>query len=206
MRCAATCGSVEAVFTGIVTAIGVVAAVERRGDVRRVTVATDAAADAAVGASIACAGVCLTLTEVTANGFCVDVGLETLARSTVADWKAGTRLNLERSLKAGDEFGGHLVTGHIDGVAIIADRTNHSGTVTFRLHVPPELARFIAAKGSVALDGTSLTVNAAEGNAFDCHLIPHTLAVTTWAERRPGDRVNIEVDLIARYLARLMAG
>ena len=142
--------------------------------------------------------------------FEVEAAAETLARTTVGSWQAGTRVNLERSLKIGDELGGHIVTGHVDGVAEIVARddiTSGEGawgaTARFVIRVPHPLAQFIAEKGSVALDGTSLTVNVVEGDTFSVLLIPHTLAVTTWGERRAGDRLNLEVDLMARYAARL---
>jgi riboflavin synthase len=166
----------------------------------------------ALGASIACSGPCLTAVSVeTAEGGCtfaVDAAAETLARTTVGAWAAGTRINLERSLKIGDELGGHLVTGHVDGLAEIVARESVTADAwgaseRFTLRAPSNLAKFIAEKGSVCLDGTSLTVNAVEGDLFSVLLIPHTLQVTTWGERREGDRLNLEVDLIARYAARL---
>ncbi|MCW5695499.1 MAG: riboflavin synthase [Bauldia sp.] len=192
-------------FTGIVTAVGEVASVEAVRDIRRIAIATAEPVDAALGASISCSGVCLTVTgHLPANrGFTVDVGPETLRVTTAGDWRAGTRINLERSLRMGDELGGHLVSGHVDGVATITDRVDHGETVAFTFAAPPDLARFVAVKGSVALDGTSLTVNTVEGAGFSCHLIPHTLAVTNWGDRRIGDRVNLEVDVMARYAARL---
>jgi riboflavin synthase len=141
--------------------------------------------------------------------FDVDVAAETLARTTAGTWREGTRLNLERSLKIGDELGGHIVTGHIDDLATIMARDEVTGdgpwgpTARFSLRTPPALSRFVAQKGSVALDGTSLTVNEVEGDTFSVLIIPHTLAVTTWGERRAGDALNLEVDLMARYAARL---
>jgi riboflavin synthase len=135
--------------------------------------------------------------------FDVDAAAETLKRTTAGAWCVGTRLNLERSLKAGDELGGHFVTGHIDGVATIVSRRAFGGMAQFDIEAPHDIAHFIAAKGSVTLDGTSLTVNNVAGDRFSVLVIPHTLAVTTWGERAEGDRLNIEVDLIARYAARL---
>ena len=135
--------------------------------------------------------------------FEVDAAPETLAVTTAGAWVPGTRVNLERSLRVGDELGGHIVLGHVDGVAEIVARDDLGESVRFAFAAPPPLARFIAAKGSVALDGTSLTVNGVEGARFDCLIIPHTLKVTTWGERRVGDRVNLEVDTVARYVARL---
>jgi riboflavin synthase len=163
----------------------------------------------AIGGSVCFSGICLTVTGYASGRrgarISADIGPETLQRTTAAEWVPGTRVNLERALRVGDEFGGHLVTGHVDGVAEIIGREDVGETVLFRFSAPPELVRFIAAKGSVALDGTSLTVNGVKGVAFSCHLIPHTLTVTNWANRRPGDRVNVEVDLIARYAERLLA-
>jgi riboflavin synthase len=136
--------------------------------------------------------------------FDIDAAAETLARTTAGAWRAGTRLNLERSLKIGDELGGHIVTGHIDGVATIVSRRSFDGMAHFEIDAPREISHFIAAKGSVTLDGTSLTVNEVSGDRFTVLIIPHTLDVTTWGERREGDRLNIEVDLMARYAARLI--
>src|SRR5262245_10328818 len=201
-------------FTGIVTDIGEVAAVEDfQGSLRRLRILTSYdAVGIALGASIACSGPCLTVTGVGPrdNGawFDVDCAAETLERTTAGEWRAGTRINLERSLKIGDELGGHIVTGHVDGIARIAKRenvTDGQGTATarFTLAAPREVPRFIAEKGSVTLDGTSLTVNTVEDDTFTVLIIPHTLAVTTWDARRAGDRLNLEVDLMARYAARL---
>lgn len=200
-------------FTGLVSDVGTVASVTGDGDLRRIAIrASYDPATIALGASIACAGPCLTAVSVepTAGGcvFAVDAAAETLARTTVGAWVAGTRINLERSLKIGDELGGHLVTGHVDGVAEIVERETVTADAwgaseRFTLQAPAALAKFIAEKGSVCLDGTSLTVNAVQGDLFSVLLIPHTLQVTTWGERRQGDRLNLEVDLIARYAARL---
>lgn len=201
-------------FTGIVTDVGRVLSVAGDGDLRRIRIACAYdPATIALGASIACGGPCLTVValEPGAGGciFDVDAAAETLARTTVGTWREGTRVNLERSLKIGDELGGHIVTGHVDGLADVVARDEVTGdgpwgpTARFRLRAPRGLSRFIAEKGSVCLDGTSLTVNEVEGDAFSVLLIPHTLAVTTWGERRAGDRLNLEVDLMARYAARL---
>jgi riboflavin synthase len=196
-------------FTGLVSDIGTVEAVEGRGALSRVRIASAYRAETiAIGASIACGGPCLTAVTIEGGieggaAFEVDVGAETLARTTAGEWRPGTRLNLERSLKLGDELGGHIVTGHVDGVAHLLAAEPFDGMVRFTVEAPPELARFIAAKGSVALDGTSLTVNTVDGHLFSVLLIPHTLAVTTWGERRAGDRLNLEIDLMARYAARL---
>jgi riboflavin synthase len=197
-------------FTGVVSTVGRVASVEPAGSVRRLVVEATAFGDpVSIGGSVCFSGICLTVTGYTesADGarIAADLGPETLQRTTAAGWVPGTRINLERALRVGDEFGGHLVTGHVDGIAEITGRKDVGETVLFRFAVAGELARFIATKGSVALDGTSLTINQVDGTAFACHLIPHTLAVTNWAERKPGDRVNLEVDLIARYTERLLA-
>jgi riboflavin synthase len=195
-------------FTGIVTDMGEVLAVEEMGGARRFRIATAYDPDGiALGASIACSGPCLTAVDKgRAEGrafFAVEASTETLARTTLGLWRPGTRVNLERALKIGDELGGHIVTGHVDGVAEVVERADEDAFSRFRLAAPPELARFVAEKGSVALDGVSLTVNRVDGARFDLMLIPHTLAVTTWGEARAGTRVNIEVDLMARYAARL---
>ena len=200
-------------FTGLVSAIGTVISVAGEGDLRRIAIqAAYDPATIALGASIACAGPCLTAVSVEpAEGGCVfavDAAAETLARTTVGSWTPGTRINLERSLKVGDELGGHLVTGHVDGLAEIVERTTVTADAwgaseRFTLRAPAAVKHFIAEKGSVCLDGTSLTVNAVQDDLFSVLLIPHTLQVTTWGERRAGDRLNLEVDLIARYAARL---
>ena len=202
-------------FTGIVTDVGRVASVADAGRLRRIRIeAAYDPATVALGASIACAGPCLTVVAVGAReGGCwfeVDAAAETLARTTAGTWAAGTRVNLERALKIGDELGGHIVTGHIDGIAEILAIEEMTGTddpwgpsARFDVRMPRELAAFVAPKGSVALDGTSLTVNTVAGDTFSVLIIPHTLQVTTWGERKPGDRLNLEMDLMARYAARL---
>jgi riboflavin synthase len=196
-------------FTGIVSDVGRVVRTMERNDIRRISI--DSAYDPAtiaLGASINCAGVCLTVVSVEAGGrgaiFDVEAAPETLTVTNARDWQVGTKLNLERALKVGDELGGHIVAGHVDGIAEIEAREDFGETTRFAFRVPHPLARFVAPKGSVSLDGTSLTVNAVDGDAFDCLLIPHTLKVTTWGERRAGDRVHIEVDTVARYVARLV--
>ena len=196
-------------FTGIVADIGTVIGVTERNDVRRIAIACSFPPDSiAIGASIACAGICLTVIARAdaGNGKSAvefEAGPETLTATSIRGWDVGTRVNLERSLKIGDELGGHMVSGHIDGLATIIDREDFGETTRFVLEVPPALAKFVAAKGSVALDGTSLTVNSVDGARFECMLIPHTLKVTTWNERKVGDKANLEVDQIARYVARL---
>jgi riboflavin synthase len=192
-------------FTGIISNIGEVA--DRDGG--RFTIRCASAADSiAIGASISCDGACLTATTVAADGagssFTVDVSNETLSKTTLGEWQPGRRINLERALKAGDELGGHIVSGHVDGVGRIAAMRADGDSRRFTIDVPPELARYIAAKGSVALDGISLTVNEVEENLFGINIIPHTLTHTTLEAKKPGDRVNLEIDVVARYVARLM--
>jgi len=196
-------------FTGIVTDIGKVASAKPLPEGVRLRI--DTAYDPStidIGASISCAGVCLTVTglpEERANErwFEVEAWEEALRLTTASGWKAGTKINLERALKIDDELGGHIVSGHIDGKATIVARKAEGDAVRFTLEAPRELAKFIAPKGSVALDGTSLTVNKVEGTRFDVLLIHHSLAVTTWGDRQAGDEVNLEVDTMARYAARL---
>lgn len=195
-------------FTGIITDVGEIVSVEPLAAGRRLRIAT--AYDVAgidLGASIACSGICLTAIAFGRDGnrgtFDVDASTETLGATTMDGWGPGTRINLERSLTLGQEMGGHIVTGHVDGVAEILDRREEGGMAAFTFRVPRAFARYVARKGSVALDGTSLTVNAVDRDTFSVMLIPHTLSVTTWGARRPGDQVNFEVDLMARYAARL---
>ncbi len=195
-------------FTGIVSDAGSTLEMTPLGGRSRLAVAS--AYDPlsiAPGASIAVNGVCLTVIDAAPyeKGSCVkfDVGAETLAVTTLGALKAGDRVNLERALRIGDELGGHMVSGHVDGVADLVSRRDFDDMAHLRFRSAPELSRFIAVKGSVALDGTSLTINAVDGDEFEVLLIPHTLEVTTWGEKRAGDRVNIEVDQIARYAARL---
>lgn len=196
-------------FTGIVTDVGRVAKVTDGNDGRRLRIATSYdPAGIDLGASITVDGICLTVTEKGAEGtlgnwFDVFAARETLGVTEVGKWHEGRRVNLERSLKIGDELGGHIVSGHIDGMAEIVDKQETSEQITFTFETASEIARFVAKKGSVALNGTSLTVNSVEGNRFSVHLIPYTVQVTTWGDYGVGDRVNIEVDPMARYAARL---
>ena len=193
-------------FTGIVTDLGRVRAVEPRGDSRFVFETGYDTAELAMGASVACSGACLTVVDKGEGWFAVDVSAETLSKTTLGGWQAGTQVNFERALKIGEELGGHLVSGHVDGVAplVAAGEEGDSRRLTFE--APAELARFIAAKGSVTLDGVSLTVNAVEGRRFGVNIIPHTAAVTSLGGLAVGDRVNLEIDLVARYLQRLLEG
>jgi riboflavin synthase len=195
-------------FTGLVSDVGEVERVDAGAEINRLRVACSYAVETmAPGASIACGGACLTVAARGDSGnrrwFEVDVGAETLACTTARHWRRGSRLNLERPLRLGDELGGHIVTGHVDGVAEIVAITDFDGMRHIDIRAPHDLARFIAEKGSVALDGTSLTVNRVEADIFSVLLVPHTLKVTTWGERRLGDEINLEVDLMARYAARL---
>ena len=195
-------------FTGIITDIGEVVGLEKRGDTRFVLATAYDPASIAIGASIACSGCCLTAIEMGrhADGrgtFLVEASAETLSKTTLANWKLGTRINLERAVKVGDELGGHIVSGHVDGVGRIDSMTPEGDSMRFRFSVPAAIARFTAAKGSVAVDGTSLTVNEVEGNSFGVNIIPHTQTVTTWGQMTTGDAVNIEIDMLARYVARL---
>lgn len=196
-------------FTGIVTDVGVVASATPlpEGVRLRINTAYDPAG-IDIGASIASSGVCLTVVALAESGsndrwFEVEAWEEALRLTTVANWQPGTRINLERALKIGDELGGHIVSGHVDGKAQIVDRKEEGDAVRFTLEAPSDLARFIAPKGSVALDGTSLTVNRVDRTRFDVLLISHSLSVTTWGERQVGDFVNLEIDTMARYAARL---
>jgi riboflavin synthase len=192
-------------FTGIISDIGRLVA--RNGG--RFTVRCGyLSGSIAVGASIACDGACLTATAVEASGagciFTVDVSNETLGKTTLGQWQAGQRINLERALRAGDELGGHIVAGHVDGVARLIGIRPDGDSRRLTVEAPEELARFVASKGSVALDGISLTVNEVEGNRFGINIIPHTLTQTTLGDKKPGEGMNLEVDLFARYVARAM--
>jgi riboflavin synthase len=197
-------------FTGIITDIGEVTAVEPRAEgLARLKIACGYDPDTIdIGASIACSGVCLTVVGRGRDGnrgwFALDAAAETLRITTVGTWRQGTRVNLERALKVGDELGGHIVAGHADSVAQVTAREELTDMVHFTFRAPVELARFIAPKGSVAIDGVSLTVNEVAGDAFSVLIIPHTLAATTLGALKVGDTVNLEVDLMARYAARLM--
>jgi riboflavin synthase len=197
-------------FTGIVTDIGEVLGVEHRGEgLRRLNIACRYDRHSILdGASIACSGVCLTVVAAgVENGrtwFAADAAAETLRVTTVGGWQPGARINLERSLKMGDELGGHLVAGHVDGIGHVLTREDLTDSARFTLSAPAALARFIAPKGSVALDGVSLTVNEVSGDTFSVLIIPHTLNVTTLGALREGHRVNLEADVMARYAARLL--
>ena len=192
-------------FTGIITGIGTVAS--REGGKFAIS-AVYPASSIPLGASICCDGVCLTVTAVETDGggsrFHVDVSNETLSKTSLNAWKPGHAVNLERALRAGDELGGHIVSGHVDGLATIIDIRDDGDCRRVLFEAPAHLAPYIAPKGSVALDGTSLTVNEVEGARFGINLIPHTLTVTTWGSKNTGEAVNLEIDPLARYVARLM--
>ncbi len=193
-------------FTGIITDVGRVQAIEPGGDTRLVVATDYDTGTIAIGASIACSGSCLTVIETGPDWFAVQASAETLAHTTLGGWQVGTQVNLERALTLGDELGGHLVTGHVDGVARIESRTPEGDSLRFTVAAPPNLARFVASKGSVCLDGVSLTVNEADGERFGVNIVPHTQQMTTFREADAGTPVNMEIDLLARYVARLMEG
>ena len=198
----------KAMFTGLVTDIGEAISIQQGGSVRMEIACNYDAATIAIGASIACSGACLTVVETHKNKdgrtvFAVDASPETLDKTSLGAWRQGTRINLERAMKLGDEIGGHLVSGHVDGCAEIVSVTAAGDSSIYRFRAPDELARFIAPKGSITLDGTSLTVNDVEGSEFTVNIIPHTQSVTTWGQLAKGAIVNIEIDMLARYVARL---
>ncbi|MDV3239068.1 MAG: riboflavin synthase [Gammaproteobacteria bacterium] len=195
-------------FTGIIQAVGEIAALEPKGGDLRLRVRTGRLdlGDVRPGDSIAVSGVCLTAVELPGDGFWADVSGETLAHTVLGDLKAGARVNLEKALLPTTRLGGHLVSGHVDGVGEVIERKRDARSERFRIRAPQALARYIAHKGSICVDGVSLTVNAVEGSVFELNIVPHTLAETTLDEYRPGRRVNLEVDLIARYLERLLLG
>lgn len=191
-------------FTGIVTDLGRVSRL-RHGDLVDLTIATAYDTSAIpLGASIACSGVCLTVVALAAGEFSVQASAETQACTTIGSWQEGTPVNLERSLRVGDELGGHVVAGHVDGIARTLERRPEAECVRFVFEIPEDLARFVAPKGSVALDGVSLTVNEVSGTRFGVNIIPHTLACTSFGAAVPGQRMNFEIDPIARYVARLL--
>ena len=193
-------------FTGIVQGVGTVRAIEPRGGDVTIVIDTGAVslADIELGGSIAVSGVCLTATQHTSSSFAADVSRETLALTTLGGLVAGTKVNLEKALLAGQALGGHYVTGHVDGVGQVVSRHDDARSVRMEFVVPPELARYVARKGSICIDGVSLTVNGAAGDRFDVNLVPHTLEVTTLGGLQAGSRVNLEVDIIARYVERMM--
>ncbi|WP_375173356.1 riboflavin synthase [Pseudooceanicola sp.] len=192
-------------FTGIITDIGEVRSTEKRGDLRaRIGTSYDTET-IDLGASIACDGVCLTVIETGPDWFDVEISAETVSKTNLSHntWAPGRRINLERALKVGDELGGHIVSGHVDGLADLIDLTDEGDSTRATFRAPEALAKFIAPKGSVTLNGTSLTVNEVNGTEFGINMIPHTKSVTTWGDARVGDKINLEIDTLARYVARL---
>ena len=190
-------------FTGIVTDIGIISALDQQGDLRaRITTGYDTTG-IDMGASIASDGVCLTVVDLGPDWYDVQISAETVNMTNLGAWTVGKRVNLERALKVGDELGGHIVSGHVDGVAEVISIVHEGDSTRVQLQAPDDLARFIASKGSVALNGTSLTVNEVQGNIFGINFIPHTKDVTTWGDVALGDAVNLEIDTLARYVARL---
>ena len=193
-------------FTGIIQDIGTIAVIDKQSD-WTLTIKTDAKLPLDkmdLGASIACSGICLTVTEKNASQFKVQVSQETLSKTTAVHWKTGSNINLEAALRAGDELGGHLLSGHVDGVARVVSRTPEGDSIRFQFEVPETFARLLAPKGSAAIDGISLTVNEVSGARFGVNIIPHTQKMTTIAALNPGDEANFEVDMIARYVERML--
>jgi riboflavin synthase len=191
-------------FTGIITDIGAVRAIEKSGDTRVEIETRYDTHDIELGASIACSGPCLTVVEKGDGWFAIEASAETLARTTLGDWRVGTRVNLERALRVGDELGGHIVSGHVDGIAGIASMRTEGDSTRFVFEGSDDLMPYIAEKGSIALDGVSLTVNEIEGNRFGVNIINHTKMNTTFGARAEGDRINLEIDTLARYVGRLV--
>lgn len=190
-------------FTGIITDVGQIRQLDQRGDLRARIATRYDTRGLEIGASVACDGVCLTVVETGEDWFAVDISAETLSKTNLGGWAPERRVNLERALKVGDELGGHIVSGHVDGLAHVIAVTEEGDSTRVTLRAPEGLERFIAPKGSVALNGTSLTVNAVEGRDFGVNFIPHTKEVTTWGDVAVGDPVNLEIDTMARYVARL---
>ena len=191
-------------FTGIVTDVGTVRAIEQRGDTHIEIETSYDMDDVDIGASIACSGPCLTVVEKGSGWFAVEASAETLDKTALGDWAVGTQVNLERAMRIGDELGGHIVSGHVDAVAEVVDMTPEGDSMRFSFEAPADFAKYIAPKGSVCLDGVSLTVNEVDGNRFGVNIISHTQSATSFGERKIGDRINMEIDTIARYVARIL--
>ena len=191
-------------FTGIITDVGKVRAIEQKGDTRIEIETSYDMDDVDIGASIACSGPCLTVVEKGPGWFAIEASAETLDKTALGDWRVGTAVNLERAMRIGDELGGHIVSGHVDAGATIRDMTPEGDSVRFSFEGPEEFSRYIAPKGSVCLDGVSLTVNEVKGNTFGVNIISHTQSATSFGDRQVGDRINMEIDTIARYVARLL--
>ncbi len=190
-------------FTGIITDVGTIVALEQQGDLRaRIRTGYDTGT-IDMGASIASDGVCLTVVDLGEDWYDVQISAETVSKTNLESWTIGKRVNLERALRVGDELGGHIVSGHVDGVAEVVSVVDEGDSTRVILRAPADLARFIAPKGSVSLNGTSLTVNEVDGSEFGINFIPHTKQVTTWGDTAVGDLVNLEIDTLARYVARL---
>jgi len=191
-------------FTGIVTDVGKVRSLQRSGDTRiELSTAFDMST-VDIGASICCSGTCLTVIEKGTGWFAVSASAETLEKTTIGGWQEGTAVNLERALRLGDELGGHIVSGHVDGVGTLSERSPYGASIRMVFEAPPALDKFIAAKGSVTIDGVSLTVNTVDGKSFSVNIIPHTAEETTLGDLKPGHSVNLEIDMLARYVARLL--
>jgi len=191
-------------FTGIVTDLGKIRAIEKRGDTRIEIETSYDTDDIDIGASIACSGPCLTVIEKGPGWFAIEASAETLDKTALGDWTVGTTVNLERAMRIGEELGGHIVSGHVDAVARIVDMQPEGDSVRFTFESPGEFSKYIAPKGSVCLDGVSLTVNEVQGNNFGVNIISHTQGETTFGSRKVGDRINMEIDTIARYVARIL--
>ena len=195
-------------FTGIISAIGDIASLEERGGDVRLTIRSGNLnlTDVQLGDSIACNGACLTAVELTGEGFVADVSVETLNLTTIGNWQTGSRINMEKAMQATDRFGGHIVSGHVDGIGEVVALEEDARSWRFRLRAPREIAKYIAHKGSITVDGTSLTVNIVEGAEFELNIVPHTMQHTVMGDYQVGTKVNLEVDLVARYLERLLLG
>ena len=195
-------------FTGIISAIGDITNLEERAGDARLTIRTGnlSLTDVQLGDSIACNGACLTVIELTGQGFVADVSVETLNLTTIGNWQTGSRINLEKAMRATDRLGGHIVSGHIDGIGEVVALEEDARSWRFRIRAPREIAKYIAHKGSITLDGTSLTVNIVDGAEFELNIIPHTMTHTVMGDYKIGSKVNLEVDLVARYLERLLLG
>ena len=195
-------------FTGIINAIGDIASLEERGGDVRLTIRSGNLnlTDVQLGDSIACNGACLTAVELTGEGFVADVSVETLNLTTIGNWQTGSRINMEKAMQATDRFGGHIVSGHVDGIGEVVALEEDARSWRFRLRAPREIAKYIAHKGSITVDGTSLTVNIVEGAEFELNIVPHTMQHTVMGDYKVGTKVNLEVDLVARYLERLLLG
>ena len=195
-------------FTGIISALGDITNLEERAGDARLTIRTGnlSLTDVQLGDSIACNGACLTVIELTSQGFVADVSVETLNLTTIGNWQTGSRINLEKAMRATDRLGGHIVSGHIDGIGEVVALEEDARSWRFRIRAPREIAKYIAHKGSITLDGTSLTVNIVDGAEFELNIIPHTMTHTVMGDYKIGSKVNLEVDLVARYLERLLLG